>query len=155
MRQKKTKEDIENDDPFSEELMADALHLLPDNQEKALQALLAGQGVTAAAEAAGVGRQRVSYWLHHDPAFIANYRERRQRLAEQFADRLRALGAKAIDRIERDLDGIDGFDAAKFILRALVNLPSDFGKTLPGEVENEIEARKTACMLDGANARLF
>lgn len=46
-------------------------------QEKALAALLGGATVTAAADAAGVARQTVSEWIHHDPTFIAEMRNAR------------------------------------------------------------------------------
>ena len=125
----------------------DRCNLLPPNQEAALQALLSGQGVTGAAEAASVSRQRVSYWLHRNSNFIACYNERRQRMAEEFADKLRALGTKAIDRIEAALDIESNLDAAKFIVRLLATFPQDYGATLPSDVEVDI-AERTALKWD-------
>ena len=42
-------------------------------QVLALQALVSGGSVTTAAKEAGVARETVSRWVHHDPVFLAQF----------------------------------------------------------------------------------
>lgn len=78
-------------------------HLKPA-QITALQALLAGETVTAAAEAAGVSRSAVSDWKNNDPYFIAAYRAAksdtlarcRQQLVAQVVEPAREVVAQAV-----------------------------------------------------------
>jgi hypothetical protein len=137
LRQKKTKADETTtgiDDAVRLESLLD--HLTP-TQETACHALLSGKSITDAAEAAGVQRQTVSGWLNHDPNFIASYNRRRLAIASEFETRLRSLGTKALETIEAQLDGPQGLDAAKTILRALASLPRPEGPITPADVEIE------------------
>src|SRR3954453_17477938 len=64
-------------------------------QELALDALLGGKSVTAAAAAAGVSRQTLPRWLRSDPALIAALNAGRLELLQVTRGRLLQLGAKA------------------------------------------------------------
>ena len=65
-------------------------------QAVALEALAAGATVTEAAQKAGVTRETVSRWTHHDPVFIAELQNVRAELALQARCALEALGTQAI-----------------------------------------------------------
>jgi hypothetical protein len=62
----------------------------------ALQALVSGGSVTQAAKEAGVARETVSRWIHHDPVFIAEMQNARDELASQTRCALEALGMRAV-----------------------------------------------------------
>ena len=65
-------------------------------QSFALEALVRGSTVTKAAEAAGVARETVSRWSHHDPVFIAELHNFRSDLAAQTRYALESLGMSAV-----------------------------------------------------------
>jgi hypothetical protein len=65
-------------------------------QGLALEALLKGASVTKAANEAGVARETVSRWVHHDPAFLAELQNARAELALQTRCALESLGMRAI-----------------------------------------------------------
>jgi hypothetical protein len=65
-------------------------------QGRVVEALAGGSTVTAAAKAAGVARETVSRWVHHDPAFIAELHNTRAELAAQTRCALEALGTQAV-----------------------------------------------------------
>jgi hypothetical protein len=65
-------------------------------QALALGALLKGASVTSAAKEAGVARETVSRWVHHDPAFAAELQNARAELALQTRCALEALGMRAV-----------------------------------------------------------
>ena len=55
-----------------------------------------GSTITKAAEAAGVARETVSRWSHHDPVFIAELHNFRADLAAQTRYALESLGMRAV-----------------------------------------------------------
>jgi hypothetical protein len=65
-------------------------------QSFALEVLVSGGTVTKAAKEAGVARETVSRWLHHDPVFIAEMHNARAELASQIRCALEALGTQAV-----------------------------------------------------------
>jgi hypothetical protein len=65
-------------------------------QSVALRFLVSGGSVTKAAQQAGVARETVSRWLHHDPVFIAEMHNARAELASQTRCALEALGMQAV-----------------------------------------------------------
>ncbi len=135
------------DDDFADPVeMEKMLYSLSGAQETALEALLCGQTITRAAEAAGVARQTVSGWLNHDFTFIAAYNRRRALLSDEITNRLRALAVKAFDAIEQELEGERRLDAAKTILRAVVSLTVEPGPALPAEVEAKRRSDERATM---------
>ena len=52
-------------------------------QALALDALVSGGSITKAATEAGVARETVSRWVHHDPVFLAQLQNVRAELAIQ------------------------------------------------------------------------
>jgi hypothetical protein len=65
-------------------------------QGRVIEALASGSTVTAAAKTAGVARETVSRWVHHDPVFIAELHNTRAELAAQTRCALEALGTQAV-----------------------------------------------------------
>ena len=74
---------------------------LSQTQEIAIAALIRGATVTEAATEAGVSRQTVSEWKHHDPEFIAALNRSRYEVWHQVEDRLRTLVASAGSPVPR------------------------------------------------------
>jgi hypothetical protein len=72
------------------------LQAISPAQSAALQILVSGRTVTRAAKEAGVARETVSRWLHHDPVFIAEMQNARADLARQTRCALEALGMQAV-----------------------------------------------------------
>ncbi len=65
-------------------------------QALALGALVSGGSITKAAKEAGVARETVSRWVHHDPVFLAELQNVRSELALQTRCALEALGMRAV-----------------------------------------------------------
>jgi hypothetical protein len=72
------------------------LHVISPAQLVALGVLVSGGSVTKGAQQAGVARETVSRWLHHDPVFIAEMHNARAELASQTRCALEALGMQAV-----------------------------------------------------------
>jgi hypothetical protein len=72
------------------------LQTISPAQSAALRFLVSGGSVTNAALQAGVARETVSRWLHHDPVFIAEMHNARAELASQTRCALEALGMQAV-----------------------------------------------------------
>lgn len=141
-------DEISQEGPSSTELEK-MIYGLPSRQAKALDALLSGQNITGAAAIAGVSRQTLSGWLNHDFTFIAAYNRRRQLLADEISNRLRALAVKAFDALEQELEGERKLEAAKAILRVATSLTVPTGPTLPAEAENQRRAHQQQVFFSG------
>ena len=98
--------------PLSYELEAD--------QAAALDLLLAGQTVTAAAAAVGVARETVSRWRNSDPAFMAAYNAALQSAYEAGQARLLDARGRAVERLAALVDSPNtnhALKAAALLLR--------------------------------------
>lgn len=87
-----------------------------------IDALCSGATQGAAALAGNVDRHTVAKWQKSDAQFIAEWNARRYELQSENAERLRRLGGRAIDIIERSLDSIDesvALRAAGMLLKTL------------------------------------
>ena len=115
--------------PLSYELEAD--------QAAALDLLLAGQTVTAAAAAVGVTRETVSRWRNRDANFQAAYNAALQSAYDATAARLLDARARAVERLAALVDSKDeatALKAAAALLRVEVERPK--GATSAVGVEN-------------------
>ena len=109
---------------------------LEADQAAALDLLLSGQTVTAAAAAVGVARETVSRWRNTDPAFQAAYNAALQSAYEGATARLLDARARALDRLATLLDSEDeatALKAAAALLRVPVVEPT--GPVSPERVE--------------------
>lgn len=87
-----------------------------------IDALCSGATQGAAALAGNVDRHTVAKWQKSDPQFITEWNARRYELQSENAERLRRLGGRAIDIIERSLDSVDesvALRAAGMLLKTL------------------------------------
>jgi hypothetical protein len=91
---------------------------LSAQQEVVIDLLAVGKTLTDAAAAVEVSRQTVSGWLNHDCAFQANLHARRQELWAHMVDKLRALVPRALEVVEKALDGENPLPAAIHVIRA-------------------------------------
>ena len=115
-------------EPKSYELTAD--------QAAALDLLLAGQTVTAAAAAVGVARETVSRWRNTDPAFQAAYNAAMQSVYEAGQARLLEARGKAVERLAALVDSPNtnyALKAAALLLRVPVLPPA--GDVDPAAIE--------------------
>lgn len=109
--------------------------LTPD-QTAALDLLLAGQTITAAAATVGVARETVSRWRNNDPAFQAAYNAVLQSVYDAGQARLLEARGKALDRLATLVDSTDeatALKAAAALLRVDVDRPK--GATTAAGVE--------------------
>lgn len=109
--------------------------LTPD-QAAALDLLLSGQTITAAAAAVGVARETVSRWRNSDPAFQAAYNAVLQSAHDAMSKKLLDARARAIDTLAGLLDSDDqatALKAAAALLRVEVDRPK--GYTNPTAIE--------------------
>lgn len=90
-------------------------------QERALDALLGGKTVTEAAREVEVDRSTVHRWRNH-PIFLAALNRRRAESREAADVTLDRIRAKALEGVERALDGDDPRTALA-VLRGLGMLP--------------------------------
>jgi hypothetical protein len=116
---------------------------LSETQLTAIELLVAGRNLTAAAEALGVARQTVSAWVNKDAEFRAALNRRRQELRAELHDHLRALAPAAAEALEQELRGPNRLQAAVHLLRAagLYGGPRAEGPTEAGEIRAE-DARR-------------
>ena len=109
--------------------------LTPD-QAAALELLLSGQTITAAAAAVGVARETVSRWRNDDPTFQAAFNAAIQSAYEANQKKLIDARAKALDLLAELVDSEDqaiAFKAAMALLR--VDVPQPKGRTNPADLE--------------------
>jgi len=110
---------------------------LTPQQAAAIDLLLSGQSVTAAAEAIGVERETLSRWRNHDPAFIAAFNERLAVQWEANGAKLLEAKGKALDTLIALLDNENTavrLKAAAALVR--IDTPRPMGETEPEEVNN-------------------
>ena len=108
---------------------------LSADQAAALDLLLAGQTVTAAAAAVGVARETVSRWRNSDANFQAAYNAALQSAYDAAAARLLDARARAVERLAALVDSPDpaiALKAAGALLRVTVERPR--GETDPAEL---------------------
>lgn len=109
--------------------------LTPD-QATALDLLLSGQTITAAAAAVGVTRETVSRWRNSDPAFQAAYNAAMQSAYDVGQARLLDARGKALDRLAALVDSPNtnyALKAAALLLRVPVLPPA--GDVDPAAIE--------------------
>ena len=111
-------------------------YTLEADQAAALDLLLSGQTVTAAAAAVGVARETVSRWRNNDPAFQAAYNAALQSAHDAMSKKLLDARARAIDTLADLLEADDralALKAAAALLRVEIDRPK--GYTNPASVE--------------------
>ena len=111
---------------------------LSAEQAAALDLLLAGQTITAAAAAVGVARETVSRWRNSDPAFMGAYNAALQSAYDATTARLLDARGKALDRLAALVDSEDEATALKAAAALLrVEVPKPGGPTTAAGVERQ------------------
>jgi hypothetical protein len=111
--------------------------LTPD-QAAALDLLLAGQTITAAAAAVGVARETVSRWRNSDPAFMGALNSALQSAHDAMTKKLLDARARAIDTLADLLDSDDqaiALKSAAALLRVDIDRPK--GYTNPAAIDRD------------------
>ena len=109
---------------------------LTADQAAALELLLSGQTITAAAAAVGVVRETVSRWRNSDPAFQAAYNAAMQSAYEAGQARLLEARGKAVERLATLVESPNSniaLKAAALLLRVPVLPPA--GDVDPAKIE--------------------
>lgn len=117
-------------------------------QEIALEQLVAGETVTAAAQAAGVDRTTVHRWKR-EPTFEAAYNRLRAELRDATEARLLRLAEKAARTLEAALDAGDA-RIGLGVLKGMGLLPEKrpaFGPETPEALEQERERSRAIAEL--------
>jgi len=111
-------------------------------QALALDALVSGGSVTKAATEAGVARETVSRWVHHDPDFLAELQNVRAELAIQTRCALEALGTQAVGVL---VDAVQNQFVKPWRLKAacavLKMVGADRAETMPATTAQEVHVR--------------
>jgi len=87
--------------------ICDTLLQVSEQQERAIELILAGQRDGAVAESIGVHRTTVTRWRNSHPGFIAALNSCRQENFKAASERLQSLSSKAIEALERALSRDD------------------------------------------------
>jgi hypothetical protein len=108
----------------------------------AVQALVSGGSITTAAKEAGVARETVSRWVHHDPVFLAELQNTRAELAIQTRCALEALGMQAVGVLANAVQ--DQFVKPwrlKAACAVLKMIGANRAETLPSTTAEEVHVR--------------
>lgn len=92
------------------------LTTLSVEQQNAVDLLITGQADGEVATAVGVTRHTICTWRNHHPAFQAALNARRREVWSAAVDRLRELLPRAVERLESELDGPNGWRIALRLL---------------------------------------
>ena len=117
---------------------------LTAQQERALDHLLAGETITAAAQAVNTGRSTLHRWLREDPHFLATYNQRRRELQEAHQTRLASIATKALQTVQQAVENGDVATSMKLLL-GLGLLPGEaprIGPEDPRDVEKHLKVSR-------------
>ena len=122
------------------------------SQALAIEALVAGSTVTAAADQAGVSRATLHRWLASDHVFIAAFNDRKAEVLAEVRGQLRSLAGEAVAVYRRALDPSTPFISTAVRLKAAgavlamigVDVPERIGPSDPDKVQDELDPRGAA-----------
>ncbi len=113
--------------------------VISPTQSIAVAALVGGATITTAAEQAGVARETVSRWMHHNPFFITELQNSRAEIASQTRLALEKLGMQAIavlsDALQNQTMLPSRLRAACAVLKLL---GADRAETIPLTTVNDV-----------------
>ena len=115
------------------------LERLSPAQVIAIDAMLAGKTITAAASAAEVDRATVHRWLKDDFAFQAELNRGRREMRRATLGNLERLAAKAADCIEKAIDQGDVKSALEILKRLHLFAAGPIGSDDPAELASDAE----------------
>jgi len=117
------------------------------NQALAIEALVSGSTVTAAAEQAGVSRATLHRWLASDHVFLAALNDRKTEVLAEVRGQLRSMAAEAVAVYRRVLDPKGPFIPTAVRLKAAgavlamigADTPERVGSSDPDKVLDELD----------------
>ena len=112
-------------------------HALSVEQLNAVDLLVTGKSDREVAKVVGVSRQTVCGWRLYDPYFQAELNKRRKEVWGASLDKLRSLLPKALEVVERELEGGDNSLRAALKVLEMANfagLTRDVGSEDPEEI---------------------
>ena len=111
-------------------------------QQTAIDLIVAGRNLQETADAIGVQRPTVSHWLHHHCGFQAALNSRRQELWDGQVEALRGLLPRALAVLAKELEGDNPLPAAIQILKSC-GLATGLGRpTGPTTVDDAERAQR-------------
>jgi hypothetical protein len=120
----------------------------PDpKQAQAVDAIASGADVAKAADAAGVDRETLRDWLHHDAAFVAGLNRANRERADRLRAEVRALASEAVATLRELLTGAEIPPAVRLRAALMVLGSADamkaemIGPTTEAEVRAEMDHR--------------
>ena len=130
---------MQNQDLKISEAVQQQVEGLAGDQRVAFEALAAGQGIVAAAQAAGVNRSTLYRWIHADPLFRATYNAWKRESTESAQGRLVGLANEAVNVVEDALRNGDAKVATTMLRTMGVMRTPRRGSTNPHLVELKME----------------
>jgi hypothetical protein len=122
---------------------------LSHRQSLAIEAIVGGATVTAAAEVAGVSRATLHRWLAADAAFVATLNVAKQEHLGQIRGELRALATDAVKTLKGMMEpsrpvgyGLKVRVALAVLKMVGADTPEPIGSTDPGEIQHDIDVRE-------------
>jgi transposase-like protein len=126
---------------------------MPDNprpealtakQERALDHLLAGETITAAAKAVNADPSTLHRWLREDPHFQATYNQRCRELREAHQIKLATIAEKALQTVEQAVENGDVGTSMKSLsgLGLLSGKAPQIGPDDPRDIELDHRSRE-------------
>ena len=126
---------------------------MPDNprpealtakQERALDHLLAGETITAAAKAVNADPSTLHRWLRENPLFQATFNQRRRELQEAHQTKLASIATKALQTVEQAVENGDVGTSMKLLtgLGLLSGEAPRIGPEDPRDVERHLRSRE-------------
>jgi AcrR family transcriptional regulator len=116
------------------------------SQALAIEALVAGSTVSAAAEQAGVSRATLHRWLASDHVFLAAFNDRKAEVMAEVRGQLRSLAGEAVAVYRSVLDPTKGasLTARLKVARAVLEMvgadtPERIGPSDPDKVQDELD----------------
>ena len=116
------------------------------SQALAIEALVAGSTVSAAAEQAGVSRATLHRWLASDHVFLAAFNDRKAEVMAEVRGQLRSLAGEAVAVYRSVLDPTKGANltARLKVARAVLEMigadtPERIGSSDPDKVQDELD----------------
>ncbi|MES5265451.1 helix-turn-helix domain-containing protein [Priestia megaterium] len=120
-------------------------HGLTIEQLNAIDLLIVGKTDKEVADITGVNRVTVTKWRNYDIYFQAELNQRRKAVWNVSIDKMRALVPKAIEKLEKEIEGLNGWKVSMEIIKiAGINgeYIMDTGKDSSDKILNDLAQKR-------------